>query len=216
VVVAGIGLVSFALLQNFRAFPGEHGADRRQAFICATFCLIRGDNITEGPDQTVRPFLKLEVMQCQGFFSAAMNAHHPFDEHLAEVITDPRQLGLKKYRRKCVAFMGLQFLHSRSIQALRLGFKLVRLGSRKASKDACRGLLIGQPLVMVHQFLQMRQRRTAGILFERVPGGSSGLCSRFCPETINPPTAILTKGVEDLSVECAIDFSTSKPRAHTG
>jgi hypothetical protein len=44
----------------------------------------------------------LEVMQCQGFFSAAMNAHHPFDEHLAEGITDPRQLGLKKYRRKCV------------------------------------------------------------------------------------------------------------------
>jgi hypothetical protein len=115
-VVAGMGFVSFALFQNLRAFPGEHGTDRRQAFICGAFRLIRGDNITECPDQTVRPFLVLEVVQCQGFFPAAMNAHHPFDEHLAEIITDPRQLGLKKYRRERVAFSAL--LGIASIQGL--------------------------------------------------------------------------------------------------
>lgn len=90
VVVAGMGFVSFALLQNLRAFPGEHGTDSRQAFIYAAFGLIRGNNITECPDQAVRPFLVLEVMQCQGFFPAAMDAHHPFDKHLAEIVTDPR------------------------------------------------------------------------------------------------------------------------------
>lgn len=115
VVVAGMGLMSFALFQNPRAFPGEHGADRRQAFICAAFGLMRGDNITECPDQTVRPFLVLEVMQCQSFLSAAMDAHHPFDEHLTEIITDPRQLGLKKHCRKRVAFVRLQLQHSRGI-----------------------------------------------------------------------------------------------------
>src|SRR6266540_1902192 len=127
VVIAGMGLMSFALLQNLRTFPGEHVADRRQALSCAAFGLIRGDDITECPDQTVRPFLMLEVMQCQSFLPTPMDAHHPFDEHLAEIITHPRQLGLKQYRRERVAFMWLQFLHSRSIQALRLSFKLVHL-----------------------------------------------------------------------------------------
>jgi hypothetical protein len=42
-------------------------------------------------------------MECPGLFPAAMDAHHPFDEHLAEIISDQRQLRLKKHCRERVS-----------------------------------------------------------------------------------------------------------------
>lgn len=175
VVVARMGHMVLAALENGFAPVRQQGLHRRDLILGGSLGPVSGDQIAQYLHQPVGTLPVANMVVCQRVFAPLVNGGHSLDEHLRQVVQDARRLHVDQRNRQGQPLAGFHLQHSGGVQSPGLRREMPDLHIGNAAQRLRSDPVPCQPGPPVQPDFEMRQGRASLLLLERVPGRETGL-----------------------------------------